>query len=503
MTIEEKLFNHQKSGIDFLKKRPAAMLADEMGLGKSRQALVAAHQLYEEKKIDRMLVLCPATVRYSWQEEIKKLREQGLNFILCDYKVDDQKVWRRLDDYTASGTIRLLSVVLVSYGLMPQERHVDALEHWCKDGNALLVCDESSFLKTHTSKQQQGAKQIATQCLYRWLLTGTPIANGPIDLYGQGDVMTAETGKGPMARIKNFYSFRAIFFRMGGYKAKQAILNMDKLPELQKLFFPYILRREKKDCLDLPPKTYTIREVALCQDSWKTYQELKREALLALPDRETRPEPNAAVRIMRLCQLTSGHVTVSPVLSLEKYEGVEVLELTGPEILDVSNEKLFWATEAIVSGELETQDALIVWCRWRRERERLAKMLRDHGRNVAEILEIYGGQSLQARENAIEQFQKATEYRRILLAQPHAGGFGLTLTKASVAVYLSNDFSYIARVQSEDRCHRIGQKKPVTYVDVLATGPQGQRTIDHYILECLKNKKGLADMTCAAWRRVL
>src|SRR5260221_11587487 len=93
--------------------------------------------------------------------------------------------------------------------------------------------------------------------------------------------------------------------------------------------------------------------------------------------------------------------------------------------------------------------------------------------------------------------------KNILLAQPHAGGFGLNLPAASTAVYLSNDFSHTTRVQSEDRIHRIGQNKPCLYVDVVAVGPKNQHTVDSHVLDCLRAKKDLAAMTCGAWRRVL
>src|SRR5256885_5365742 len=93
-----------------------------------------------------------------------------------------------------------------------------------------------------------------------------------------------------------------------GRKSFQVVTGYQNLDELTAKFAPYVLRRTKEECLDLPAKTYTVREIALTEATWKVYQELKRDALLALPDEDVRPEPNAAVRILRLCQLTSGHV---------------------------------------------------------------------------------------------------------------------------------------------------------------------------------------------------
>jgi SNF2 family DNA or RNA helicase len=302
---------------------------------------------------------------------------------------------------------------------------------------------------------------------------------------------------GPIAGFKNFYHFRASYGYMSGYKGKQWFPDQEKLPGLRERFKPFVLRREKADCLDLPPKTYTVREVALTSSTWKVYQELRREALLVLSEKDVRPEPHAAVRLMRLCQLTSGHVGMiqeGGILNEAAVDGTG-----GNCVLDVSNEKLSWLAEAILEGELAGERALIVWCRWRRERERLAHLLAL--KHVA-VPEVYGGQAQTKRETAVKFFQESTDHR-VLVAQPHAGGYGLTLTAAATAIYLSNDYSYITRVQSEDRCHRIGQLRPVTYVDVLAIGPRGERTVDHTVLKALKAKEDLAKWTCARWRREL
>jgi SNF2 family DNA or RNA helicase len=507
-----ELYKHQEEGIEFLRSRRSAMLADEMGLGKTRQALMAALRLFDVKKIDRVIVLAPAAVAYSWREEIVKLKGTSndptgvsacFDFTQITYDVKKQKF------FSADGYRNAMPITIISYALLPQERHVRALSEWCLDGLALLVCDESSFLKNRSAKQTRGAVKLAENCVYCWLLTGTPVANSPLDLYAQAQVMSRNDG-GPFRYFKNFYAFRNRYAVMGGYRVHGRpvqVVGYQNLSEMTKKFASHVLRREKKDCLDLPPKTYETREVALDEKTWKIYQELRREALLALPDEEVKPEGNAAVRLLRLCQLTSGHVGGI----LEASDELTSDELTACEkdssfrdyqMKDISSEKLDWLVSEIVDGELSSEHALIVWCRWRRERQRLAEMLRQQKTFVPTVYELYGGQTQASREENIELFQK-DKTRRVLLAQPHAGGFGLNLTAASTAVYLSNDFSYTTRIQSEDRCHRIGQRNAVTYVDIIATGPRGQRTVDAYVLDCLRKKNDLAALTCAAWRKVL
>ena len=487
-----ELYEHQREGVNFLHTHKSAMLCDEMGLGKSRQVLVAAQRLFREKKIDRLIVLAPAAVRLSWRQEIDKLEAEGLVFMPCIYDPKKQIMYGAKSHLAST----ILPVAILSYSLLPQKRHVEALECWCADGKTLLVCDESSWLKNRTAKQTKGSARLGKVSQYRWLLTGTPVANSPLDLYGQALVMS--NGDGPL-QGKSWWQFRArygVLQQMNiGRRVFQQIVGYQNLPELTKKFAPYVLRRTKTECLDLPSKTYTVREIALSDATWKIYCELKKEAMLALPDSEERPVPNTAVRILRLCQLTSGHVGAETCGSGDDSFALE------SQTKDVSSEKLSWLVEQILEGELSSEKAMIVWCRWRRERERLLVSLVNSGKLM--VAQIFGGQSQKERDTNVGAFSTQQDRRIVLLAQPHAGGFGLTLTAASTAVYLSNDFSYTTRVQSEDRQHRIGQTKPCLYIDVLAVSPTGAKTIDHHVLDCLRAKKSVAELTCSAWRKIL
>jgi SNF2 family DNA or RNA helicase len=313
-------------------------------------------------------------------------------------------------------------------------------------------------------------------------------------------------------RFVSFQNFRAEYCNTltklwpGSRYPATMINGYRNLENLAKVVAPYVLRREKKDCLDLPPKLYTEREVALTPESWKRYCELKKDALMSLPDGNVRLEPNLAVRFLRLAQLTSG--------ILGGNAGDSALaELSGnPEAIhepdtlceDLSDEKLKWCVRYLT--EECTAKAVIVWTRWRRERERLVNELRETKGNHC-IFQLYGGQKVTERNLAVQFFSgietdKKPE-RSILIAQPHAGGHGLNLVAASEAIYLSNDFALGIRLQSEDRCHRPGQVNSVTYIDVLATGPKGQKTIDHIIFKALRDKKNVADLTCAEWRKEL
>src|SRR5271156_457533 len=110
------LYAHQTLGVNFLGSHPSAMLCDEMGLGKSRQALVAAQSLFAAKKIDRVIILAPAAVRYSWRAEIDKLEAEGLVFMPCVYDPTKQIMYGAKSHLAST----ILPVAIISYALLPQ-----------------------------------------------------------------------------------------------------------------------------------------------------------------------------------------------------------------------------------------------------------------------------------------------------------------------------------------------------------------------------------------------
>jgi SNF2 family DNA or RNA helicase len=478
-------FEHQRIGTAALVKNPAFALFDEMGAGKSKQVIDAACILAEQGKIDTVVIVAPASVRCVWlDKEIGEIRKHSWQSNrVSEFHQKIKMVWE--DKYSTPH----INWVVTNYEFLRGEKHIAALCGLLEGRKALLVLDESSYVKSRTAKQTKAVKELRQHCARVVALNGTPITNSPLDLWAQMEILDPK-----ILRFDNFYAFRAQYAelvqrKMGMMRFKE-VKGYKNLDELAQRVAPYVLRREKKDCLDLPPKLYTEREVALTPESWKRYQELKRDALLTLGDGNVQMEPNAVVRIMRLAQLTSGILGAT-------FE---------PETRDLSDEKLRWAVQYLTE---ECPKTVIVWCRWRKERERLASELRlsvAAGCSVGLVCELYGSQKKQDRDEAVWNFSQQVDQekkRGVLIAQPHAGGFGLNLVAASEAIYLSNDFSLGIRLQSEDRMHRPGQSNKCLYIDVLATGPNGERTVDHVIAKALREKKHLALLTCAEWRKEL
>ena len=270
------------------------------------------------------------------------------------------------------------------------------------------------------------------------------------------------------------------------------IVSYKNLDKLQQIVAPYVTRREQKDCLDLSPTIETHVEVPLTESTWRVYKQMRDECVVWLNEHPTLAA-QAGVKVMRLAQITSGY--------LGGFKDDESRLDAEIQTLEVGREKLDWLL-GWTSDRLEEDPTrkIIVWCRFRKELERVAEELKP----LLPTYKLYGGQSKVEREEAKERFSRlGNDNPAMLCAQPQAGGFGLNLIAADTNVYLSHDHSLMRRLQSKERSHGPGQKKSVLYVDVIATGPKGQKTVDHAIVKALRSHQELANWTVQAWKHAL
>lgn len=480
-----KPYAHQLAGVKLLLEHKFFGLFDEMGCGKSAQVINAACELSAAGEIDTVLVISPAAVRSVWSNaewgEIKK-HSWAANRV-TEFHNPTRLIWK--DDRPK------LDWLISNYEFVRNSEHQDRLLKFLENKRTLMIADEAAFIKSRTAAQTKACVKIGQKMQRRVILNGTPVGNNPLDLWSQMFFLSPT-----ILPFKNFFQFRADFCVLGGWHNKQVVqwVHLDKL---QNLVAPHVIRREKKDCLDLPEKIVAPpREVPLSESSWRLYKQMRDEAVVWL-DENPSLAAQAGVRVMRLSQITSGFLGgFNP--EGEEAAGLEAIA----QVIELGREKLealrAWVSELLADNPYRK---IIVWCRFRKELERVHQDLKD----LLPTYKLYGGQSRKEREEAIGCFSKTVGDRSpaLLAGQVQAGGFGLNLVGADAVAYLSNDFNLLTRLQSEDRVHRPGQKSNVLYLDVLATGPKGQKTVDHAIVKALKGKSDLATWTCAAWKQAL
>jgi len=507
-------YAHQVVGVDALVKNPFFMLADEMGAGKTKQVIDAACHLFINGTIRKALTLAPAPVRGVWFDpdfgELKKHLWSGLPVKVTEYHAKS----RRWVQSVVNGQ-PYLDWMVTNYDFARVEDYLDELVLWA-DKQTLLVLDESSAVKNANAKQTKAALRLRQKCGRVVLLNGTPITNSPGDMYAQGRIMHFD-----ILECSNFFQFRARYAKMGGWQGKQ-IVGWHDVEDIQQRFAPFVLRRLKEDCLDLPEKLPpVVLHRALTPNTWNRYREMRDDMVTWLSQQTVSVAPQAITKVMRLAQITSGFVggveaEIEGAEEMEAppdylpFEGMVTPVITSPSkpvapFEFIGREKLDGLLEWVEERIYERPNfKFIVWTRHRPELHRTAEELKGKFPQLTVGL-LHGGQKRHERDEVMRLLNPATTVPGPAgaVATLGTGSVGLTLTAADTNYYMSLNTSLLHLLQSRDRTHRPTQVNPVSYYYSVATGPKGQKTIDHQLMKALQSHEDLAKWTTDAWVHAL
>lgn len=429
------LLNHQQEGVEFLTERGFGLLAFEQGLGKTFVAIAAFRQLMEEGRADRLLVICPNSLKRNWVAEFEKFAPS----VSVDVAEGARK--KRRATFAESKA----RVIITSYETSRTE--VTSLLALSQRQRTVLVLDESHAAKTWRSQTSTAARTIAPYCQFRWLLSGTPVTNTATDLFTQIEII--EPGHGSLGSLESFNA------RLED--DPQATFAKDVIDRL-------VLRRTKEQCLDLPEKSFVDIRVELPPWQRRLYDKMRDEMVCEIEEMSGEQyrafASTALAKLIRLVQLASNPALIFPELERSPAK-FEMLDGIIDDILSVPGRKV------------------ILWSNYVRTIEAL--LLRIPG-SVA----IYGGTPTGERQDIAARFQGEPDVR-VLIANPAAAGTGFTFTAASYTIYESLSWRYDHYAQSQDRNHRIGQTQPVTYMRLLAVD-----TIEEAIVSALERKSALA-----------
>jgi SNF2 family DNA or RNA helicase len=293
-------------------------------------------------------------------------------------------------------------------------------------------------------------------------MTGSPVTKNPLDLFSQCYFLDPF-----LLDFHSYYSFRNRYAEMKTMHAHgrsiQIVSKFRHLGELSESLQSFSYRVLKEDCLDLPDKIFIKRQIQLTPDQRKLYEQMKKQALAILEGKVSSTK-NSLTQLMRLQQITCGHFTddtgsVQPIENNRVNELMDVLE-------DVEGKAIIWAhyqydINAIIKAVVEKY-------------------------GPGSVVDYYGLTPKDERQGNITRFQEDPKCR-FFIGTPSTGGYGITLTAANTVIYYSNGYDLEKRLQSEDRAHRMGQKKPVTYVDINA-----EDTVDEKIVKALRSKIDIA-----------
>lgn len=457
-SIDEKFtfatpsFKHQRICMELGIKAKQFALFMEMGTGKTKATIDIINWWLQIGDIGAALIVAPKAVLWAWEREIHRHSHfKRMVSVLTGSGADKREAFEKSKD--------MARWFVTNYAtLRDEELDFGPLIHRKR---MAIVLDESSNIANHNSKQSKGAYRLGKLTNFKLILNGTPIANGPLDAFGQFMFLDPN-----ILGHLNFTSFKSEYTISGGFKNKGTI-GYKNLDRLQARIAKNSFRVVKKDCLDLPDKLYRVVELDIGSKMRDVYRQLRDEAIVEL-EGKVEAVPLVVTRMMRLQQITSGYLPTHD----------EFGEKDGT--IEVETVKLD-AMEELVNEAVAQNRKVIVWSRFRPDVERAALRLAAHG-----AVAYHGGVSEVDRQSAVDRFQNDPEVK-VFVGQSHTGGIGITLTAATVEIYLANSFSYLDRAQSEDRAHRIGQKNNVDIIDLVVRG-----TIDEYVLRCLQQKKDVA-----------
>ena len=464
MPIKATPYDHQKKAFAFacdkfgvftgqVKSRGTALLM-EMGCGKTIVSIAVAGCMYQHGKIDRVLVVAPLSILGVWQEEFEKFAD--FPYTLTVLKGTSAKKKQQLTKLSGEG----LQVVVVNYE--SAWRLKDELLAYNAD---LVIADEAHKLKEARTSQSKGMHTLGDKARYKLMLTGTVITNRELDVFSQYRFLN------PQIFGSSFYAFRNQYFDMGGYGNHTPIFRKWMLQDFLRRMHSVAYRVTKAECLDLPEITEEIRTVDLEQYATEIYDAIEDESYSEL-DKSEVTTANILTRLLRLSQITGGHVTDD--------DGC---------VNTVSKAKID-ALSDIIDTAMAEDKKLVIMARFVPELDDIQELLEKKKISYATVR---GG--VKDRDNEIHRFQY-DDNCRVFVGQIAAAGLGITLTAASTMVFFSLDYSMANFEQAKARIHRAGQKENCHYIYLVCRG-----TVDRKVLQALRHKQNLAKMLVDDYRK--
>ena len=463
--FKTKPFEHQKDALKKCWNKKAFAIFAEMGTGKTKIALDNACILYNKGRIDRLLVVAPKGTYMNWVD-------QEIPVHVPDYIEKDVLAWK--PNITEKYELQLKAIRNAeNFKLKIFVMNVESLStkkgcYYAKlflSGKSMMIVDESTTIKNPQAKRTKNILELSKEAPYKRILTGSPVTQSPMDLWSQMDFLEPE-----ILGQQSFYAFRTKYAVLitasaaGGTHKFQKIVKFKNLKELGKLVSPHSYRILKKDCLDLPDKIFTKRIIELSDEQKKAYSEMKTSAITILKG-EAATAVNVLTQLIKLHQITCGH-----------------MKTDSGDIINLKNSRL----DELMQILGETTGKAIIWANYIHDINTIESAIKKEF-GLDSYCTYYGATKQEDRQACINKFQDETNPVRFFIGNTQTGGYGITLTQASTVIYYSNNYDLEKRIQSEDRAHRIGQKNPVLYVDLVA-----KETVDEKIIQALRNKVNIA-----------
>jgi len=455
-------YKHQTTALETSWNKKVFAYFMEMGTGKTKVAIDNIAMLYDKGKINGALIIAPKGVYKNWFDSeipIHLVNHINKEVVLWQALIN-QKQQDKLDTLFKTGVD--LHILLMNVEALSTKKGVAFANKFLVSHNSLIAVDESTTIKNPSAKRTKNILKLASLSKYRRILTGSPVTKSPLDLYTQCQFLDIW-----LLGHQSYYSFRTRYALMRtanfGGRSVQIVVGYRHLDELAEKLKPFSYRVLKDECLDLPDKTFMKRIIQLTPDQKKLYTQMKQMALAEMNGKMITTS-TALTQLMRKLHITCGYF---------KADDGTTQEINNNRIDELIN----------VLGEIEGKT--VIWAHWQNDVKHIIKaVVKEYGEGCC--VDYYGLTPQSERQDNINKFQNDPKVR-FFIGTPATGGYGITLTGASNMIYYSNGYDLEKRTQSEARIDRIGQKFPMTYIDILA-----EDTVDERIVKALRKKINIA-----------
>ena len=460
--FKTKPYAHQLTALEKSWNKENFAYFMEMGTGKTKVLIDNVAMLYDKGKIDGVLIIAPKGVVKTWYEqELPTHLPNHIENVSVLWQPNITKTQQeKLDSLFEIDTA--LHILIMNVEALSTEKGVKFASKFINSHKALMAIDESTTIKTPTARRTKNIIKIGLDAKYKRIMTGSPITKNPLDLYTQCEFLDPW-----LLDFASYYAFRNRYAEMKTMHLRgrsiQVVDKFQNLGELSDVVKQFSYRVLKEDCLDLPPKVFIKRHITLTADQKRVYEQMKEQAIAHLNGKVT-TTMTVLTQLMRLHQITCGYVTADDGTT-QQVESNRLNELMSI-LEDTDGKVIIWANYQLSVGEI------------------IQKIIKVYGPDS--YVHYYGLTPQEDRQDFIRKFQNDPKCR-FIIGTPQTGGYGITLTEANTVIYYSNGYDLEKRLQSEDRAHRIGQKKTVTYIDLIC-----EDTIDEKIVKALRNKINIA-----------
>lgn len=443
-------FPYQKEAFEAIKDLEYAAVFHEQGLGKTKIAIDLFLYWIERTNIDTCLIVTKKQLVQNWIREIKT------HTYIQPAVLDTNHL---NNYYVFAGPAR---VVLTNFEVLATE--IEQMKLYLKTRDVGIIIDESAKLKNPNSRLTKTFFELSPLFKKRVIMTGTPVANRPYDIWSQ--IFFLDYGKSLGDNYKQFMKENDLSNDLSDNSELQESFEKSIAGIFEKISDFSVRETKSSGIIQLPDKVYIRENTGFTSEQGELYDKIRKELRVeVVKDGQLVEDDSSAIlkRLLRLVQVTS-----NPRLIDESYKGVSAKE----PVLDSLLEKIVCAGEKC-----------IVWTSFIENVDYFTKKYSIYGST-----KIHGGMSIKDRNRSVEKFR--TDDYKVLFATPAAAKEGLTLTMANHVVFYDRTFSLDDYLQAQDRIHRISQTKTCYVHNIIIEG-----SIDEWVDTLLQAKQNAAALS--------